>query len=151
MSKPAQSWISYLAVLLALAFAAGCQSCQGTPDVPKASVEEKKPAAPAQQAAPAAVEDDEVDEDELVLLAEGDEEDGPAPLTVRFSVESLVHDQMNGPQYKWDFGDGSEISTEASPTHTYTKPGSYTAVIRIVDADGLLGWDEVEIEAEEPE
>jgi PKD repeat protein len=101
-------------------------------------------------AAGAAPIQDEVDEDALVLLAEGDPEDGEAPLSVKFMVESLLDDAMNGPQYKWDFGDGSPVSTEASPTHVYEKPGSYTATIRIVDAAGQLGWDEVDIEVDEP-
>ncbi len=28
--------------------------------------------------------------------------------------------------YEWDFGDSSDVSTEESPTHTYTEPGFYT-------------------------
>ena len=149
MSKSVQIGWSLVAALLALAFAAGCQSCQGTPDPPPASAPEGA-AAPAEQPA-AAADDEEFDEDALVLLAEGNEEDGPVPLTVTFTVESLIADPMNGPTYEWNFGDGSPVSKEASPTHTYTKPGSYTAVIRVVDAEGQHGWDEVEIEAEEPE
>lgn len=129
----------------------GCQSCQNTSKAPP-------PAAPAEvgeapqpgDSGQAATEEEEIDEDALVLLAEGEPEDGEVPLSVNFVVESLIDDTMDGPTYKWDFGDGSPISTEASPTHVYTKPGSYTATIRIVDAKGERGWDEVDIEAEEP-
>ena len=30
-----------------------------------------------------------------------------------------------GGTYRWDFGDGSPISTEAAPTHRYPKAGTY--------------------------
>ncbi len=37
----------------------------------------------------------------------------------------------------WDFGDGSPIdSIRANPTHTYTVPGEYNVVYRIVASDG---------------
>jgi hypothetical protein len=89
-------------------------------------------------------------EDSLVLLAEGEPDTGPAPLTVQFAVESLVVDEISGPRYTWDFGDGSPKSNEANPTHTYEKAGEYTATIGIVDASGERGWDEVDIYVEEP-
>ncbi|WP_196894846.1 PKD domain-containing protein [Aureivirga marina] len=31
--------------------------------------------------------------------------------------------------YSWDFGDGSEISTEENPVHTYTEAGTYTITL----------------------
>ena len=154
-----REWLWLLTLLLGLVVAPGCQSCQDTDSPPPAG--QKAPPAEAEQAAPpadaadepeaAADEEDVVDEDALVLLAEGEPEDGPAPLSVSFTVESLIEDEMNEPQYKWDFGDGSPVSTEAKPTHVYEKPGSYTVTIRIVDAAGQLGWDEVDIDVEEPE
>ena len=76
-------------------------------------------------------------EDSLVLLAEGEPDTGPAPLTVQFAVESLVVDAISGARYTWDFGDGSPKSNDASPTHTYEKAGEYTATIGIVDASFL--------------
>jgi len=145
-------WLCWTSALLALVFAAGCQSCQGTRETPPAPAAHQAapPAAKPQAAKTAVAEDDEIDDDALVLLAEGDEEDGTVPFTVKFSVESMLVDEIEGAKYTWDFGDGSPVSTEASPSHTYQKAGSYTATIRIVDAHGQLGWDEVDIEAEEP-
>ncbi len=89
-------------------------------------------------------------EDELVLMAEGEPDSGPAPLTVRFTVESLVAERLENVRYTWDFGDGSATSNEASPTHTYERPGEYTVTARVVDSAGLRGWDEVYIEVTAP-
>ncbi|MDF7812983.1 gliding motility-associated C-terminal domain-containing protein [Hymenobacter sp. YC55] len=44
---------------------------------------------------------------------------GLAPFTCQFEPV------LAGGTYEWDFGDGSEISKEASPTHVYANPGSY--------------------------
>ena len=67
---------------------------------------------------------------------------------MKFTVESLLEQELNQPQYTWDFGDGSPVSHEASPAHTYTKPGDYVATVRAVDASAQRGWDEVDIEVE---
>lgn len=150
MRASSYRWLGWLLLLSGVAVMPGCQSCQNTGEVPPAA----PPAAeqPAAEGAPAAADaEDEVDEDALVLLAEGEPEDGEAPLSVKFTVESLIEDEMNNPQYKWDFGDGSPVATEASPTHVFEKAGSYTVTIRIVDAAGQLGWDEVDIDVDEPE
>jgi hypothetical protein len=88
-------------------------------------------------------------EDDLVLLAEGDPDWGEAPLTVHFTVESLIMDQMNEPKFTWNFGDGSPESQEAKPVHTYEKPGNYAVTIKIVDATGETGWDELDIDVTE--
>ena len=68
---------------------------------------------------------------------------GSAPLAVRFSATGL--DPDGGPlTYHWDFGDGAE-SLAASPRHTYTEPGTYTAVVTATDEAGDTGTDEVQI------
>ena len=36
----------------------------------------------------------------------------------------------------WDFGDGSSPSSDANPSHTYTKKGSYTVEMTVTDTDG---------------
>ena len=66
-----------------------------------------------------------------------DRTDGPTPLTVNFSsAGSLDEDPGDSIRYEWDFGDGSAHSTEANPTHTYTKAGRYTAVLTVTDSSG---------------
>ncbi|HEX2535483.1 MAG TPA: PKD domain-containing protein, partial [Chitinophagaceae bacterium] len=48
-----------------------------------------------------------------------------APATIQFSNAS-TGDGITG--YRWDFGDGAS-STEASPRHTYTRAGTYEALL----------------------
>jgi PKD repeat protein len=66
-----------------------------------------------------------------------DKTDGPSPLTVNFSsVGSLDEDPGDSIRFEWDFGDGSPISTEPNPTHTYTQRGRFTAKLTVLDSSG---------------
>jgi PKD repeat protein len=38
--------------------------------------------------------------------------------------------------YSWDFGDGSEISTAANPSHTYPSAGTFQVTLTVTDNDG---------------
>lgn len=49
---------------------------------------------------------------------------GTAPLTVTFIDQSSGNIPFNS--YDWNFGDGSPIDHNNTPTHTYTEPGPYT-------------------------
>lgn len=68
---------------------------------------------------------------------EVDEED---PLTIHFENQS-----QNVTDYVWDFGDGSEGSSEAAPSHTYAETGTYTVTLT---ATGAGGSAEVSMEVE---
>jgi PKD domain-containing protein len=94
---------------------------------------------------------DELPPDELIIWAEGDPDEGAPPLTVKFTVDPI--DDLNNPTWSWDFGDKSPESKEQNPTHTYERAGSYTARVKVTDASGSSGTDEVKIdvEAEAPE
>ena len=37
--------------------------------------------------------------------------------------------------YEWNFGDGSAVSNEANPTHTYAAQGEYTVTLTVTDND----------------
>ena len=60
---------------------------------------------------------------------------GPAPLTVSFI------DQSKSPvfitDYAWDFGDGSNISPEQNPIHTYEGTGTYNVSLTITNTDDI--------------
>ncbi|MBD3654369.1 immune inhibitor A domain-containing protein [Kangiella sp.] len=43
-----------------------------------------------------------------------------------------------GYTYEWNFGDGSEVSTEESPVHSYAASGSYTVTLTVTDQDGTV-------------
>lgn len=51
-------------------------------------------------------------------------------LTVRFATSAC------GTAYQWDFGDGSPISTQQSPTHTYPAPGDYNVTLTVTRGSG---------------
>ncbi len=52
------------------------------------------------------------------------------PNTVAFTNNS-----ENAFDYEWDFGDGSDISTEENPTHTYEEAGEYEVTLIALDLD----------------
>ena len=61
--------------------------------------------------------------------------EGQAPLTVKFNANAQDADGTIA-SYKWDFDDSNGISqdsTEAAPTHTYTKAGSFVARVWVKD------------------
>ena len=49
---------------------------------------------------------------------------------------SFMENTTDGVAFTWDFGDGSAISNEANPTHTYEQPGSYVVTLTTVGVGG---------------
>lgn len=43
---------------------------------------------------------------------------------------------QNSTSWSWDFGDGSEQSTEKNPKHKFAKPGTYKVVLRAFNPNG---------------
>jgi PKD repeat protein len=54
---------------------------------------------------------------------------GKEPLPVQFTDAS-----SNAETWSWDFGDGSPVSTEQNPTHTYSA-GTYTVTLTVSNGD----------------
>ena len=109
-------------------------------------------ASPAAQAAPAAQGQGQAQQapaDELYVDLEGDPDEGPPPLTVKWT--STVEDGTPPYTYKWDFGDGSPPSSEANPTHKYEKEGEFTATLSVTDSKGVTGSEEYDILVEKEE
>ena len=56
---------------------------------------------------------------------------GFSPLTVQFTNMSRF-----ATSYEWNFGDGSAVSTDANPSHTYNNIGTYTVSLKAINAQG---------------
>ncbi|MHB1137550.1 MAG: PKD domain-containing protein [Microthrixaceae bacterium] len=69
-------------------------------------------------------------------LATATPDTGKEPLEVTFSAAASSDPDGTIAAYEWDFGDGSAVSTEAAPVHTYQLPGTYTATLTITDDSG---------------
>jgi len=56
-----------------------------------------------------------------------------------FNVKPVVKTNIAAPiaTYSWDFGDGF-VSSQASPTHTYTTEGLFTIKVKVTTADGCV-------------
>jgi PKD repeat protein len=91
----------------------------------------------------------EENEGDCIVVADADPDYGPPPLAVTFSAEAECN--AGQPTFKWNFGDGSAPSTEPNPTHTYSRPGDYTASVSITGPGGSTASDEVDITVEEEE
>ncbi|MBN1166049.1 MAG: PKD domain-containing protein [Methanospirillaceae archaeon] len=58
---------------------------------------------------------------------------GPAPLNVSFVDQSTGEELM----YTWDFGDGSGLSHDKNPWHTYETTGSFQVRLTISNGNGI--------------
>lgn len=83
-------------------------------------------------------------------VAGADVTDGDAPLDVQFDGSSSDDPDGTVVAYDWEFGDGSSTSTDESPLHTYTTPGSYVALLTVTDNEGATNTDSVAITVGEP-
>ncbi|MDA0638777.1 ThuA domain-containing protein, partial [Nonomuraea sp. MCN248] len=75
---------------------------------------------------------------------------GVAPLTVDF--EATATDPEGDPiTYKWNFGvNGAPEPTTAEASHTYTAPGTYTAVVTVSDDKGASATAQVQVKVDAP-
>ncbi|SIT74776.1 Por secretion system C-terminal sorting domain-containing protein [Pontibacter indicus] len=64
---------------------------------------------------------------------------GPSPLTVRFSSTGSSDPEGQALKYEWNFGDGTAVSTEANPSHTFNATGlaTYQVTLKVTDTGGL--------------
>jgi len=62
---------------------------------------------------------------------------GCTPVCVNFTDISTVATPGVITAWAWDFGDGN-TSTQQSPSHCYTTPGTYTVILQVKTADGCI-------------
>ena len=73
---------------------------------------------------------------------------GTVPLTVMFQADVLG--TLTPFMYQWDFGDNSSLSSEVSPSHTYTVLGNHTVRVAVRDASGTTDIGTVVVLVEKP-
>ncbi|HKW72471.1 MAG TPA: PKD domain-containing protein [Candidatus Dormibacteraeota bacterium] len=64
---------------------------------------------------------------------------GTAPLAVAFDATGSSDPDGTVTDYSWDFGDGS-AGTGATPSHVFTKPGTYSVHLTVTDNGGAQGF-----------
>jgi len=62
---------------------------------------------------------------------------GTTPLTVSFSGQGSTDADGTIVSYQWSFGTAGATAVGATASYTYTSSGNYTAVLTVVDNDGL--------------
>lgn len=70
---------------------------------------------------------------------------GAAPMKAVFTSKGTVDYDGDALTYEWSFGKGLPKSTLPNPTFTYTKPGTYTATLKVTDAKGNVSSSNVEV------
>lgn len=73
-----------------------------------------------------------------IASASVDKTSGESPLSVQFSSDGSRDFDSSIVNVRWNFGDGTEDSTEPSPIHTYTKPGAYLPTLTVSTTDGRV-------------
>ncbi len=70
-----------------------------------------------------------------ITIADLSATQGCKPITIKFAANpdtSLV-------TYKWNFGDGTAVSTDATPTHIFNTGGSFTVTLTYTTKNGCTG------------
>ena len=62
---------------------------------------------------------------------------GTAPMAVSFSAAGSIDPDGVIVAYQWNFGDGSPPVSGPAPRHTYTRFGTYNAVLEVTDNTGM--------------
>lgn len=69
-----------------------------------------------------------------VAVASANPTAGNVPLNVQFSSDGTFDPNNDPITFEWDFGDGSQHSTLANPSHVYTQINSFVALLIVRDA-----------------
>ncbi|MGJ3235734.1 PKD domain-containing protein [Marivirga sp.] len=67
-----------------------------------------------------------------------------------FLTVTFTNFSQNYESSEWDFGDGSEGSTEENPVHTYEAAGEYTVTLTVTNAAGESATREEVVEVDDP-
>ena len=84
-----------------------------------------------------------------VAAAAGSPATGNAPLAVSFSSAGSSEPDGSIASTLWEFGDGA-TSTAPNPSHTYTAPGQYVALLTVTDNQGASTRNTVQVDVTAP-
>jgi len=65
-------------------------------------------------------------------VASADRTYGPGPLTVQFNASASTDPEGFPLTFSWNFGDGSPISTQANPSHTFDAPAGVPTPFNVI-------------------
>ena len=71
--------------------------------------------------------------DPPVVVVTANPVSGTTPLTVQFDASQSYDPDNDLLVFRWNFGDGSGISSEVSPEHTYVYTGTYYCIVEVTD------------------
>lgn len=81
----------------------------------------------------------------LTVIASANPTSGVIPLTVSFKAVPIGGKAPYS--FQWNFGDGTPISSERTPTHNFTSAGTYTITITVTDSAAATTSDTMTIKA----
>jgi hypothetical protein len=121
--------------------ASGCSSCEQSAPAPSPAAKKGRLPRPPGAAGTSA---STPEPPRCAVVAGASVEEGAAPLQVGFVSEGSCSETKG--TFTWDFGDGSAVSHEQNPMHTYFTPGTYTARVTLEDPENkVTDSDEVPI------
>jgi PKD repeat protein len=144
-----RSW-SWILCGLLVSGTIAMQACsKSEPEKAPAKAAAPAPAAPAPgqpaAAAPAAGAAADATVDELYVDAEADPDEGPPPLTVKFT--STIEDATGAVTCDWDYGDGTPHGADLNPSHVYQAEGDFVVTLKCKDSKGIEGETEIDVTA----
>ena len=80
-----------------------------------------------------------------VAVANANKIVGAAPLVVKFDAKGSMDYDGDALRYEWSFGKGMPKQTTPTPTVTFSKPGVYSAMLRVTDAAGNVATKSMDI------
>ena len=82
-----------------------------------------------------------------VVIASANPTSGPPPLEVQFSSDGTYDPNGDPITVEWDFGDGSPVTTDPNPMHTFTDFGLFTVWLTAWDDSGNVDSASVVIDS----
>ena len=79
----------------------------------------------------------------MLVWSEASPNKGAAPLKVAFTADPPQG--VANPVYTWQFGDGGATASGQAVTHVFDKPGIYKVLLKVTNASGAVGEEELRI------